>query len=105
MGSRTLDDLAELALPAGVLFGGLYLVWWTTKALDKGVDVAIGASPGWNRLTDWLNPLGEGEFIDRWTLNPQEASGALSSAVKKTKRAAANLFSWTKTKTRNLRWY
>jgi len=105
MGSRVIDDLSEAMIPLGFLVGGLYLVWWTTDALTKGVKGLNTVSPGWDRAADWLNPFGEGEFIDRWTLNPQEVSGGISSAVKKTKRAAANLFSWTKTKTRNLRWY
>lgn len=65
--SRTLDDLEEI-IPEIVFWGGAaYLLYWTLQRLE---DVG--------KFTADLRPqtfgFGEGGLIDRWTINPGEAS-------------------------------
>lgn len=74
--SRTLDDIEELVLPVAIGVGGLYVLWWTlsrTDQLFRSVDDLTG------RVIDYDLPVfGEGDLIDRWTLNPQEAHSLIN---------------------------
>lgn len=81
MASRTLDDITELLFPLSFAAGGLYLVWWltssATRAAQAGPDLV-------NSVIDYDVPLvGEGGFIDRWTLNPGEAASLAKRGIRR----------------------
>jgi hypothetical protein len=73
--SRLLDDVGELLVPGALAVGGLYLLWWLTRSTTDAVTAVPNVFD--NLLTsiaDYDIPIvGEGDLIDRWTLNPQEA--------------------------------
>jgi len=72
MASRTLDDLTELVIPLSIAAGGLYLVWWLTQSTTKLAGVVPDSLQA---LVDYDIPwVGEGDLIDRWTLNPGEVA-------------------------------
>jgi len=68
--SRLLDDVEELLIPAAIAIGGLYALWWVGRTIDTAIESVPGAV---SSIIDYDLPfVGEGDFIDRWTLNPQE---------------------------------
>ena len=82
--SRTLDDIEELLFPAALAIGGLYILWWVTQATER----TVGAIPDLaSTVVNYDAPIvGEGDFIDRWTLNPQEVRYELGRLKKWTGR-------------------
>lgn len=76
--SRVLDDIEELLLPGALAIGGLYALYWTltrTEMLFRSIDDLTG------EVIDYDIPwVGEGDLIDRWTINPQEARSLAGDA-------------------------
>jgi len=73
--SRVLDDVEELLIPAAIAIGGIYIVWWLGKFLDRGYEDITNFDfqfPGGTIFEEVATPLREGGLIDRWTISPRE---------------------------------
>lgn len=82
--SRVLDDVEELVFPAALAVGGLWLLYWVTTRTERTVEYVPDAI---SALADYNVPIvGEGDFIDRWTLNPREVKYELGRLKKWTGR-------------------
>lgn len=89
---RTLDDVQELILPMALAIGGLYTLWWTGKSITSAVEAVPGAV---SSVIDYNLPwVGEGDLIDRWTLNPGEVLGYVSRTVSGVGNAGAQILRW-----------
>ena len=90
--SRLLDDVEELIVPAAIALGGLYALWWTTRSITS----AVGSIPGAvSSIIDYDLPfVGEGDLIDRWTLNPGEYFRTVNRALSGVGRAGATILRW-----------
>lgn len=96
--SRRLDDLEELMFPAAIAVGGLYLLYWTLSRTDRAAG----------RIDDVLSRdygiFGEGDLIDRWTLNPGEVYRAVDRATISPWEAADMVRSRISRAGKKLRW-
>lgn len=90
--SRLLDDVEELILPGVIAIGGLYALWWVTQSVTSAVESIPGAV---SSVVDYDLPIvGEGDLIDRWTLNPGEALRLVDRTLSGVGRAGANILRW-----------
>lgn len=90
--SRLLDDVEELLVPGALAIGGLYLLWWITKSTTD----AVSAVPSvFKSIVDYDLPIvGEGDLIDRWTLNPQEYMSITGRVLSGVGNTGARILRW-----------
>lgn len=90
--SRLLDDVEELIVPGALAFGGLYLLWWLTKSTTDAVTAVPNV---FRSIVDYDIPIiGEGDLIDRWTLNPREALNIGNRLASGVGDAGARILRW-----------
>lgn len=90
--SRLLDDVEELLIPGALAVGGLYLLWWITRSTTDAVSAVPNIFKG---IVDYDLPfVGEGDLIDRWTINPQEALSITSRVASGVGSAGARILRW-----------
>jgi hypothetical protein len=84
--SRVLDDIEELIIPGAIAIGGIYIVWWLGRYLDRGyhdvtnipnwlssnLELPSFSLPEGTLFEEAATPLREGGLIDRWTISPRE---------------------------------
>lgn len=94
--SRLLDDVEELILPLAIAVGGIYLIWWTTRTTETLIEaVPQGINQAVQQVIDYDLPfVGEGDFIDRWTYNPQEFRSDLGRIASGVGNAGARIRRW-----------